>query len=228
MATHRSMIYRFLAVVYQKEIGVEEFNNLNQPEISEALEETGFRLSGDFYRRPQEQVLEDLAVEYCRLFIGPGKHFPPYESVHRGEFVAGTGEKGLLMGEAAMEVSKFVKECGLEFDASYRGLPDHLGVELELMGQLTAWEASSWLEEDLEDAHTALDLQDRFMSEHLMRWVPGFCQKLADASEVPFYRDVALLTKEFAVSDLAIIQELKRVKGDVNQDTLTHGANIKN
>ncbi|KKM09501.1 hypothetical protein SY88_17950 [Clostridiales bacterium PH28_bin88] len=224
MAGNRAFLYRMLASLYLREVCVEQLKAMSELDMQGVMKDMGLDLSGEFYQHPVEQVVEELAVEYCRLFIGPGIHFPPYESVYAGEFVAGGGIKGLLWGEAAVEVNRFIRECGLEFDASYRGLPDHLGVELDLMGQLAAWEASAWSEGDAGDARMAVELQSRFMKDHLVKWVPDYCQQLAGAARVPFYREMSLLTKDFIMIDMERIEELLRLDLPEIKDKLSLAA----
>ncbi len=50
-----------------------------------ALSAAGVALDGAFLERAKAGVIEDRAVEYTRLFIGPGGHVAPYASVHLDE-----------------------------------------------------------------------------------------------------------------------------------------------
>ena len=47
-----------------------------------------------------------------------------------------------------------------------------------------------------------------FIEEHLMRWIPIFCEKIMGEAALPFYRGMAEMTKnfiEFEKEDLKII-----------------------
>ena len=48
-----------------------------------------------------------------------------------------------------------------------------------------------------EDAEWCRDVQKRFLEDHLVRWVPGFCDKVEDQASSSFYREMASLTKAF-------------------------------
>jgi TorA maturation chaperone TorD len=40
-------------------------------------------------------------------------------------------------------------------------------------------------------------MEKEFIEEHLIRWVPVFCEKVIREAELPFYREMAELTKNF-------------------------------
>jgi TorA maturation chaperone TorD len=145
-----------------------------------------------------------LAVEYARLFVGPGKHISPHESVHHERE---DGDWGRLWGAATVEVKAFIEVTGLGYDDSYKGMPDHISAELELMEKLTENESQAWSGDDEEGARQCVDVERRFIEEHLIHWVPTFCDKVIEAAELSFYRELAALTKRF------IELEQEEVKG---------------
>ena len=61
----------------------EFLHNIRQVALLEALEDVGVDLRGDFLDRDDEDLAEELTIEYTRLFLGPGKHIPPYEAAQR-------------------------------------------------------------------------------------------------------------------------------------------------
>jgi TorA maturation chaperone TorD len=42
-----------------------------------------------------------------------------------------------------------------------------------------------------------LKTEKKFIEEHLVAWIPAFCDKVMRAAELPFYREMAALTKNF-------------------------------
>ncbi len=100
-------------------------------------------------------------------------------------------------GESTVEVNKFIESAGLDYTSEYKGLPDHISVELEFMQQVTRREEQAWGEEDEEGAVYCLKIQKKFIEEHLVRWIPRFCEKIIRVAESPFYREMATLTKNF-------------------------------
>jgi TorA maturation chaperone TorD len=198
MASYRSNVYGLLATVFRQEITSDLLHQVKDPQFLGVLSDLGLQLASEFFQRPEEELLEDLAVEYSRLFLGPGQHISPHESVHHQK---GGGQSGLLWGESTAEVKKFIESTGLSYDSDYKGLPDHISVELEFMHQLTLREKQAWRDEDEDGALDCLKTEKRFIEEHLVRWVPAFCDKVTREAELPFYREMAALTKNFIEFD---------------------------
>ena len=202
-ARYRSNVYGLLSMLYSKEPTVEFLDMLREPAFSRVLEELGVRFGDDFYRGPDDELLLELAVEYARLFLGPGKHLSPHESVYVGKFSdkEGRGLEGLLCGQATVEVKEAIAEAGFEFLPGYRGIPDHLGVELEFMQLLTGREAEAWQKGDPRAALNCLEQEYHFVNNHLARWIPLFCGKVMESARLDFYRETAKLTLAFVQSE---------------------------
>jgi TorA maturation chaperone TorD len=198
VARQRSNIYGFLATAYRQEVNSEFLQQLRDPKFLVILSDLGIQLTTDFLQKPEEELLDDLAVEYAGLFLGPGGHISPHESVHHQR---SGGQNGLLWGESTAEVKRFIESTGLSYDPEYKGLPDHISVELEFMQQLTLREEQAWRDEDEDGALDCLRTEKKFIEEHLARWVPAFCDKVIKEAELPFYREMAALTKNFIEFD---------------------------
>lgn len=193
-AEKRSSIYGLLALLYLQEPGGELISVLNKQDMQTALKNAGLDLENYLQRNGAGGSQKELEIEYARLFIGPGKHIPPYESVWRETY-------GLLWGKATGEVKEFIESLGLTPHHAWTGLPDHVGVELELMERLTAREKEAWEMKDGATALVCLEKQKEFMEDHIIQWVPGFCRKVEEESRVVFYQHVALLTRKFIAYD---------------------------
>lgn len=191
----RSNLYGFLAAVYRKEPTPELLTLIGEPGFQDALARTGVSLGADIPTRPAAQLVEDLAVEYTRLFIGPGPHVPPYAAIHLG------GEGASLWGPSTQWVKRFIESVGFEYEADYRDLPDHIGVELEFMREITAREARALSKGDLEQTGALRDIEREFMGKHLALWTPAFCDKVMAMAELPFFAGAAKLTKDFIRSE---------------------------
>lgn len=194
VAKQRSSIYGLLATVYRQEVNSDFLSQIRDPRFLGVLCELGVDWSGDLFEKPDEEVLEDLAVEYARLFLGPGKHISPHESVHHERE---DGRWGQLWGDSTVEVKKFIETAGFDYRPEFTGMPDHISAELEFMERVTEREGQAWEEEDDDKALYCRNIEKRFLRDHLLKWVPLFCDKVAEAAELPFYRDFALLTKHF-------------------------------
>jgi len=183
-----------LATVYRQEVTADLLHQVKDPQFLGVLSDLGLQLASDSLQQPEEELLGDLAVEYARLFLGPGRHVSPHESIHHQK---DAGRWGQLWGDSTVEVKKFIESTGLSYNSEYKGLPDHISVELEFMQQLTLREEQAWRDEDEDGALDCLKTEKKFIEEHLVRWVPAFCDKVIREAELPFYREMAALTKNF-------------------------------
>ncbi len=192
VAKQRSNVYGLLATIYHKEITKELLKQIKHPKFLEVLSDQGVKLENDILQRPENELIEDLAVEYARLFLGPAKHISPHESIHRD---TGDGDWGQFWGKSTVEVKKFIETAGLEYKSEYTGLPDHISVELEFMQKVSRREAQAWEENDNDGALYCLKMERKFIEEHLVKWIPIFCDKVISEAEMSFYREMTKLTK---------------------------------
>jgi len=194
LANFRSTIYGFLAEIYRQEVSSDLLQQIKDPQFLGVLTKLGFELNNGFFKKPEKELLDALAVEYARLFLGPGKHVSPHESVHHKR---DDGQWGQLWGASTAEVKNTIESSGLEYKTEYTGLPDHISVELEFMQQVILREEQAWQDNDKETALLCQENEKKFVDEHLARWVPDFCNKVIQDAELPLYREMAKLTKNF-------------------------------
>lgn len=192
-ATARSQVYGLLAAIFRAEPTEVFVEEIKGPRFSAVLSDLGIDLGSEFYDKPQAELLEELAIEFTRLFVGPGSHISAHESV----FINLDGGEGDHWGAATIAVKKFIETAGLDYEPSYSGLPDHVSVELEFLQRLATWEAGKWSEGDTESAKGCANVQKKFIDEHLIEWVPKFCDEVVKKTEQPFYREFATLMKTF-------------------------------
>lgn len=132
--------------------------------------------SGDFEWLERVEApadLDDLRVEYTRLFIGPGpEQCPPYESVYRD----GDDDENLgpVYGPATQAVARWYDEYGLRLRDSRSAPPDHIATELEFAAYLAASEDDGTLEQ--------------FLDEHPRAWIEPFTTQLRENDPGAFYR----------------------------------------
>jgi TorA maturation chaperone TorD len=186
-----SQLHAFLAALYREEVDAQMLRALRDPNVTSSLAEAGVALDPWMRDGPEADVLEGLAVEYAALFLGPGGHVSPYQSVYAED---GTGT---LWGEQTVAVRRYVEAAGFECRGKHAGIPDHVSVELEFMAALARHEAEAWTRRDRAAAANSLEYQQEFMNDHLGTWVFRFCERVADTAELPFYRNVASFTSEF-------------------------------
>ncbi|MEG3617643.1 molecular chaperone TorD family protein [Magnetovibrio sp. PR-2] len=190
----RANVYGLLAEVFRSEPSSSFLNNLQDPHVTETLQNMGCSLWDDIDTSSHEQLGEDLALEYTRLFIGPGPRVSPHQSMHVDSRF---GEENELWSEETVEVKKFMEGAGVAINDGFIGMPDHISAEFEFMEQLLKAEEEAWSNSDDETAFNILKIQERFYNEHIVRWVPNFCEKLADFAKHPFYKEFADVTNNF-------------------------------
>jgi TorA maturation chaperone TorD len=203
-ARHRSDIYGLLATIYGQEITSDLLGQIKAPQFLEALSVLEVEGIDGLMQKPEAELLEDLAVEYTRLFLGPGKHISPHESVHHQRE---DGQWGKLWGASTVEVKKFIEATGLSYTDDYKGMPDHISVEFEFMQQLIQREEQAWKEADADKATACRQIEKKFVEEHLINWIPAFCEMVIQEAESPFYHAMAALTRSFIEFEM---EEMKK------------------
>jgi len=83
--------------------------------------------------------------------------------------------------------SPTIETAGLIIDESYAVVPDHLSLELLFMSYLIENEKS--------------DLEKKFLEQHLMNWVPDYCDEVTKQAKTLFYREIADIVKEFLAAE---------------------------
>ena len=199
-AENRSYYYGFLSTVYLQEPTRKFIKSLRASNFLDDLNKSDLRLDKTINNDVSDNHLNNLVLEYTRLFIGPGKHISPYESVYRDN-------EDALWSETTVEVKNFIESLGLEYSYNWSGLPDHIGVELEFMQRLTCHEKEAWTQEDKKQAIHCLEFEKRFVDEHLSQWVPTFCDKVKEETRVAFYGEIADLTRQFIDFDSKLIDK---------------------
>ncbi len=193
----RSLIYQLLARAYRKEPDEEFLVKVASPEVSSVAKVFCPTLDTDAFQITDKVRIEQLAVEFCRLFIGPNPLVPPYESVHRTE----PGNSGQFWGDATVKINGIVKTLGLEYAGDFHEMPDHICVEFELMYRLLNLEAECLENNDEVTRATAKSAQNAIFKEHCAIWLPAFCEKVETASNDPFYVALARLTQDFVENE---------------------------
>lgn len=130
-----------------------------------------------------EETVEEVGGDFRFLFGLPHPAVPPYESFYRYSI----GDRPGFRGRAAEEVATFYRSVGLVIHEEFDLIPDHISAELIFMSYLV------W--------HDMEEPQRRFLDEHLLLWVPDFCDRLEATAGTVFYREVAKLLREYILSE---------------------------
>jgi TorA maturation chaperone TorD len=158
-----------------------------QPEVTRGLELLQ-AWTASHRGRLTGEAIDDIRLDYTRLFIGPGRVLaPPWESVHRSV-------DRLLFQEQTLQVREWYQRFGLEAANLYQEPDDHAGLELAFLSQLAAM-ASGAAEQDPSAFPRLLEAERAFLAEHPIAWMPMWCELVIRHSETDFYRGVALVTR---------------------------------
>jgi len=163
-------------------------------------------LKGFLTQNPPQIFLKDLKKDYHRLFSDSGKErislvesfYKPWtQDPHCSLPFA--KEKGFLMGDSAVHLSTLLQHCGIEVAPPFKGMPDHIIIELEFL---------SYFYQEAGDEEI-----ERFIGDHL-DWTPFLKESFEKAHAHPFY--ISLIE----ILDLFINQEKRRLekKSDGEKD----------
>lgn len=119
--------------------------------------------------------LDALRVDYTRLFVGPSDVYTrPYA-------VEWTGQE--------TEVVSIYADAGFEIGKDFRERPDHVAVELEFLYRLVHLAAE--------------EARQRFVAQHLAKWIPPFSAAVQADAQTAFYRELAQLTEQLVAIESA-------------------------
>lgn len=149
------------------------------------------------------QLHNEIKAEYARLFIGPRPPLAsPFESVHRSS-------RRMLMNEVTMEVRKKYKEMGIQVIEKGRLPDDHIGLELEFMYFLCFKTIEAINEsKNIEYIIELVEKQQIFIEEHLIQWIPDFCNKIINNTNLIFFKEIAIFTERFINEEKIIIEQI--------------------
>jgi DMSO reductase family type II enzyme chaperone len=204
-AVARAVIYRFLSRCFShpdREL-LTLFDSARLEEFLQSWRYLGWEDSGSLAKavewlseRPSRDDTQlELQKEYTRLFITayPKVVAPPYSSVY-------LDKERLVWGQSTAEVAKLYEAAGLGISEEFHDIPDHIAAELEFASYLIV-EQQRQLESDADNARKLLDIERKFLIEHLSQWAPPFFTKVAECSRLPFYAEMARLARKFIEAD---------------------------
>ncbi len=203
---HREDTYGFLAGIFREELTAEQIKEMIDSDMLKLMVDAGCTIDPHYYRnKPVEHIEEELACEYAGLFIGPGEHIPPYESIYVPD---STGKVGYYWGECTVDMKNWVEHYGLEISEKFDSIPDHISIELEFMQKLIEQERLSRERGDRETTERCIEVEKTFFHKHINSWVPTFCESVIEAANLDFYREAARLTRDFIREEERLLSEL--------------------
>lgn len=190
LTENRRGIYRLLGRLYIKEVDETLLKQLKAMAFpcgcaDEELEE-GYRLLENCLKGITVENLDDLAVDYARIFlsagVAQGMAAFPYESVY-------TSKKRLMMQDARNSVAALYGAEGLKPGKDmFRAPEDHVGLELEFMAHLCEKEMAGI---------PSLKEQQSFCKAHLFNWIYVFTSEVVKYAQTDFYKALGKITRGF-------------------------------
>jgi len=151
----------------------------------------------------EDRVLADLAADYAGLFLNAGgRPAHPYESVY-------TSPDRLLMQQARDDVRQIYAAAGLSRSGGWHEPEDHVALEMEFMGRLCFRAVAALERGNAEEARVHLESQRRFLENHLLAWVPRFCEDVIRNAGTGFYRGLGLLLRDFLAFERDLIDAME-------------------
>ncbi|MDO5530899.1 molecular chaperone [Sutterella sp.] len=188
----QALITGMQAMTFPKETGSEKLDR-------------GYRALEAWLAAPGEDPVEDLAVDYARVFIGAGiqgkEAAYPFESVY-------TSPQGLVMQDAWEKVCALYRAHGLGRPEHCDVHEDHIGLELDFMTRLIDEALAAGEKGDEGALLGSLAEQKVFIETHLLNWIHGFLSDVRKYAESPFYLAAADITEAFVEMDDALLREI--------------------
>ena len=130
-----------------------------------------------------EAGIETLAVDYCRIFIGPKDFCPPYQSVW---------QDGHMQSDVITSMNEYVEVVS---SVAAQNIKDHAGVQFKMMSQILQFEAAS-----VEPPST---LARAFFVDHIV-WTEPMFSLASTLAGTDFYSSVLESGKEFIAAEKTV------------------------
>jgi len=132
--------------------------------------------------RPEQEIRQDLAVDWTRLFRGVSPAYspmPPYEASFMGD---GNNDIELIQG-----VDQLYRANGLVVSNDYHDRPDYIGLEFSFLQYLAEAEAQAWEQGNPELARSHHETARMFLRQHLGAWINSFIAPAMRFAKTGFY-----------------------------------------
>ena len=183
-----SGLYRLLGRLWLREVDAELLTELQTKPLCDLYQQAGGWLWDG--QVDQRELLEELAAEYCRLFVGPAQHSPPYQSVWmHGQFESSTTAQmadffDLLSYERPIYADDVIN--------------DHLGIQLDFMAHL--YQQMVFADGNSEAIAALKEIATQFLARHLC-WPARLFESVRRRAESPFYAAMIRMTGDVLASE---------------------------
>lgn len=208
LARHRQAAYRLFGgvLLYPEEERLRTFGAVARELEGEGEQLAGFAFFPQWIRflRALTQCegtgTAGLEEAYVRLFVvNPDGLCPPYAS----HYLAPEAPAWVIA-----EVEREYASSSVSLAPSLSEPPDHVAVELEFLSLLCGEEAQAWGRGALRDGMERLQVESRFLTSHLCRWVPEFARMVALEDGGGFYSLTTESMRTFVEHDRELLGAL--------------------
>lgn len=228
VAAVRSQVYGFLGALYSRLPDDQFVDGLFAPEMANFLEalanadefpqdlREGAALVQQFVEAskdlPSDELKTKVNVERTRLFRGvkPGYGpLPPYESVYSSH----NKQDSEIDTYPIAAVAKAYADADVVLPTEHYDQPDYIGFELDFMRHLCAKESAAWEAGDTAQALDFIAKEQSFLHDHLVQWVPRYCDEMRKDARLDLYQGIARITQGLLIDEdqkSADYQELAR------------------
>ena len=206
----RTNTYAYLSQAYLKEPSEELVNGFLDEGLVSSLPdrlEDGSEHPLRRFAKAYDGDLEALGQEFEALFIVPirGMYVTPYASVYL---------TGIMSQEPMRATRQIYKDAGLELGQGSADSPDHIGMELEFMAMLCDRETTVLRDGPSDEVQDLLVLQQRFLTGHLLPWIPQLSSEIIKRGTSDFYGGISVFMMDFVFLDRRLVDELLGNKED--------------
>jgi TorA maturation chaperone TorD len=161
---------------------------MKKPEVKE-----GLRLLQAWSAKNRNGISQadflNLQADYTRLFVGVGRVLAPlWESVY-------FNENRMVFHEQTLQVRKWFRRFNLEAEKMNAEPDDHIGLEMTFVAHLANLALKVLDQGDHEKLEEYLEAQRDFLSQHLLKWGPAWCNLVEEQAHTDFYKGLAKLTR---------------------------------
>ncbi|CAH1209855.1 Chaperone protein TorD [Paenibacillus auburnensis] len=196
----RGLIYQILVDFYGRKPSlslVARWSTNRQMAVAAEMTEGGRELKRYLCsQNPSElpMICEKETLEYTRLMNErPVSLFVAREAAELGR----EQEFCNVLSDVYASAGIVFKKCSGEAD-------DHIAIELEFMAVMH--ERMLFNSFSIRSAMELLDIQERFLEEHLLKWTPQFCSRFNAATDSPLYLGLSHMLEEFLPQDLQMLR----------------------
>lgn len=167
-------VFALLARLWQSEVDAKTLKSIRQPAMAKEWKALGGEIPDD----DSAETIEELAIDYCQLLIGPKNHVPPVQSIW---------SDAKLASDSTSSMQKYIDmingfQPGNEF-------VDHIAVQLQYMSVLLSMA-------DQAKPKLIRGLAKAFANDHLS-WTDRFLARAEQKATTGFYKGLASVSQNF-------------------------------